>query len=545
MMFCGIDEIDITPRRETPGGAMSQFLSAVAGIRGWGEEEFLSWLWADLQQELEAIPLAEPEVRALQVISSVRPGERVIIYGDYDVDGLSATTLAMELMLARGAAVRYFIPHRFLEGYGFHVNTARKIAARGCDLLLVVDCGTKDVEALEVIDQAGIPTVVFDHHTPGDGLPKGVLVNPHCFDLPTPLTALCAAGVLWSWIWRSRIMDRSWTAARLDLACLATVADCMDLSVPLNRCIVKEGLKLIRRSPRRGIGALLGRLGVEPQDVDEEVLSMKLIPCLNAPGRLDLAEEAVRLLYPGDGSVEPLVDRVLSLNEERRRLSSVIMKDAQGDLDRHVYHGKDWPVGVLSSVASRLCNDRGRPVALVAPAGDGLRGTLRIPNGAGDAVKILSRMSHMLSAFGGHRCAAGFSVQRHHWEAVREGLEAALRELPSDRCRLDVIHWPLDRIDQSMEEDLDALGPFGMGNPAPLLYHPGGFQVEPMGRTGRVSKLLAQGREIVAFASPLELQGMEARGIVYRPKMEAWRGRRRLKLYLEKVVLSSGEGVDR
>lgn len=516
-------------------------MSSIAAMRGWDEDRFLGWIHSTLEGELDKIPLNEEEGRALKLISGVLPGDRVIIYGDYDVDGLSATTLALELMLARGASVRYFIPHRCSEGYGFHASTARRIAARGCDLLMVVDCGTKDEEALGVMAQAGIPVVVFDHHLPGDSLPEGVLVNPHCFKKfkdPSPLVDLCATGVLWCWIWRSRIVDRSWAMERLDLACLATVADCMDLSVPLNRCIVREGLGVMRRSPRRGIGALLSKLGVDRESLDEETLAMKVIPCLNAPGRLGLAEDVVRLLYPGDGAVEPLADRVMALNHERRRLSSMIIRDAREDLTRHVYHGDNWPVGVLSSVASRLCCERGRPVALVAPTEGGLRGTLRIPNGSGDAVGLLTSISEHLSAFGGHRYAAGFSVDLGRWEIVRDKLEHLLREVPSEDQRIDALDWPLSMLDPSVEEDLELLGPFGMGNPWPMLYHPGGFSVEPLGRSGRVSRLVADGWDLVAFAPPAELECLHVEGFVYRPKLEVWRGRRRLKLYLERAAVA-------
>ncbi|MCX7828342.1 MAG: DHH family phosphoesterase [Thermanaerothrix sp.] len=541
-----MDKIKLVPRSgdRAPSGNLGPLLGSIAAMRGVDEEGFLRWLCSDLEDQLKGIPLNEQERRAFDLISKVRPGDRVIIYGDYDVDGLSATTLALEMMLERGAAVRYFIPHRCHEGYGFHLSTARRIAMKGCDLLLVVDCGTKDVEALDAIASAGIPTVVFDHHLPGEALPQGVLVNPHCFDEPSQLSALCATGVLWAWIWRTSILDRSWVMGRLDLACLATVADCMDLSVPLNRCIVREGLEVIRRSARRGIGVLLSKLGVDREGIDEEVLSMKVIPCLNAPGRLGLAEDAVRLLYPGRDPVEGLADRVVSMNEERRRLSSMIMKDTQEDANRHVYHGPNWPVGVLSSVASRLCCERGRPVALVAPTDGGLRGTLRIPNGSGDAVGLLSRISNHLSAFGGHRYAAGFSVEVENWDFVRDKLEGLLREIPSEDRRIEALDWPLAMVGQEMEEDIARLKPFGMGNPSPLLFHRGGFSVEPMGKTGRVSRLVASGRELVAFAPPAELEGLDVVGFVYRPKLEYWRGRRRLKLYLERAVLEGpGGGV--
>ncbi|WP_245522710.1 single-stranded-DNA-specific exonuclease RecJ [Thermanaerovibrio velox] len=539
-----MDKIKLVPRSgfEGASGNLSLLLGSIAAMRGIDEEEFLRWLYSDLEDQLNAIPLNEQERRAFSLISNVRPGDRVIIYGDYDVDGLSATTLALELMLELGASVRYFIPHRSNEGYGFHISTAKRIAMKGCDLLVVVDCGTKDVGALDLIAAAGIPTVIFDHHLPGEKMPGGVLVNPHCFDAPSPLTALCATGVLWAWIWRTSLMNRSWAMGRLDLACLATVADCMDLSVPLNRCIVREGLEVIRKSPRRGIGVLLSKLGVDVEGVDEEVLSMKVIPCLNAPGRLGLAEDAVRLLFPGDAPVEGLADRVVSMNEERRRLSSMIMRDAQGDVHRHVYHGSNWPVGVLSSVASRLCCERGRPVALVAPTEGGLRGTLRIPNGSGDAVGLLSNIAEHLSAFGGHKYAAGFSVDAERWDLVRDKLEGLLRAMPSEDQRVDVLDWPLSMVGQDIEEDVERLKPFGMGNPAPLLFHRGGFSVEPMGKTGRVSRLVASGRELVAFASQSDLEGLDLVGFVYRPKLEFWRGKKRLKLYLERAVLAGPEG---
>ena len=527
---------------------LSPFLAGLLALRGsetpGTSEDLEPWLSPDLEALLSSMPLAPEERRARDLLGSLGPGTRAVVYGDYDVDGLTSTTLALELLLLKGASVRYFIPHRFDQGYGFHPSVARDLARRGCDLLVVVDCGTKDREAVEAVREAGVPVLIFDHHLPGDHPPgDAVLVNPHATEGPLLARQLCAAGVLWSWIARAEMAPPEWLEERLGLVCLATVADCMTLQSPLNRALVRRGLGILRRRPRQGLRLLFQRLELEISLLDEEDLAMKVIPCLNAAGRLDLAERAVQLLHPGQLPLEPLVERLVDLNQRRRALSGRVHRDAREDEGRHVHEGPDWPVGVLSSVASRLCCERGRPVALVAPTEGQLRGTLRMPEG-GDAVAVLQELAPDLAAWGGHRQAAGFAVERHRWEGVRPRLEELLRAVPRLLEPLNVLEWSLEDLTPTVWEEAERLRPFGMGNPHPLFLQRGTeHRVMPLGKTGKVCRVLVPGGEMVAFDEERTLDRASPWGWVYRPRQEAWRGRRQLRFYLERVVQDPQDGT--
>jgi single-stranded-DNA-specific exonuclease len=504
------------------------------------------WLEPAVSSLLDRVDLGGGVLEAKKVFERIGPGSRVVVYGDYDVDGVSATTLAARLCGRRGADVGYFIPHRHQEGYGLHGKVVSRIIQRGCDFLVAVDCGTSSVSALEMARENGIEVLVFDHHLPPGELsspPLGaVLVNPQVAGNPEAKT-LCGTAVLWSWAWESEIDDRNWLLENLGLVALATVADCVPLG-SLNRALVGEGLKKIREGREPGLTELSVQLGLDLGGLDSESLAMKLIPCLNAPGRLDFADLAVKVLS-GEEPMQKSVDELVSLNRKRQGLTAKILEEAIPLVEgkRCFVAGKeDWPVGVLSGVASRICSEIRRPVALAAGVGSGMvRGTLRVPRG-GNAVSVLETMSSSLQEWGGHRQAAGFSVERERWPHVRNCLEEALSalEIPEEDP-VDVVDLHPAEINLEMIEDIERLGPFGIGNPAPLFYVGDSekSRIIPLGKTGQHVRVAFGDVYIIAFRSA-ELARSETpvEGWVYRVRKSYWRGRPRVELFLEKPVYS-------
>ena len=483
---------------------------------------------------------------AKRVFDRIGPGSRVVVYGDYDVDGVSATTLATRLCSRRSADVKYFIPHRHQEGYGLHERVVRRIAQRGCDVLVAVDCGTSSALSIDVAKNLGMNVLVFDHHLPQErsaDAPSGaVLVNPQ-FAGSKEAKNLCGAAVLWAWAWKSASVEKEWLLENLGLVALATVADCVPLG-SLNRAIVREGLTKIREGREPGLTALSSRLGLDLEGLDSEALAMKLIPCLNAPGRLELADLAVKVLS-SEPPVERSVDELVALNRKRQGLTAKILEDAAPLLEGKrccVMEKEDWPVGVLSGVASRICSEMGRPVALAAPVGSGMvRGTLRVPKG-GDAVSVLKGLSASLQEWGGHCQAAGFSVDRERWPLVRDSLEAVLEglEIPEEDP-VDVLDLDPASLTLASLEEVDQLGPFGMGNPGPLFYvdHKRSDRITPLGKTGQHVRIAFGDVSIVAFRSPALMKDADSiEGWLYRARMTFWRGKPRVELFLEKPVLS-------
>jgi len=541
-----IDELSADLAKEV---GCSPLVATLMRIRGAsGKAKAMEFLSTSLLPLMGSLDLGTGGSKAEEIYGRIGPGSRVVVYGDYDVDGVSATTLAARLFSRRGAGVGYFIPHRHQEGYGLHEKIVRRIAQRGCDVLVAVDCGTSSGSAIETARSLGLEVIVFDHHLPQETSPEGslgnFLVNPQVGGCQEA-KQLCGTAVLWAWAWKTVPEEREWLCDNLGLVALATVADCVPLG-PLNRALVRNGLAKIREGAEPGLSALSAKLGIDLDTLDSESLAMKVVPCLNAPGRLELADLSVKVLSfePPSGSA---VDDLVALNRKRQGLTAKIMEEATPFMEGKaccVAGKEDWPVGVLSGVASRICSEMGVPVVLAAPVGSGLvRGTLRVPKG-GDAVSVLKGLSASLEEWGGHRQAAGFSVKREGWPSVRDSLEAILAGLElEEENSTDVLDAHPESLTLGTLDEIESLGPFGMGNPAPLFYvdRKRADRINPLGKTGQHVKIECGTASIVAFRSPELLRDSDlVEGWVYRARRGSWKGSPRVELFLERPVLADG-----
>ncbi|MDR0649793.1 MAG: DHH family phosphoesterase [Synergistaceae bacterium] len=529
----------------------SSFMASLLWMRGVDVDAALNerekWITPDLAGWLDGAELGADAKKACDIWAGIKEGDNVVVYGDYDVDGISSTSFMLELALLKGARVRYYIPHRYSQGYGFHPSVVKAIAGKGCkcDLLVVVDCGTQNAEAALEAKSSGIPVLIFDHHLARERIAScDALINPHV-DGNELSRDLCAAGVVWCWAWKNEIAPRDWLLKRLDLTALATVADCVPMSSPLNRAIVREGIAAMRRSPREGLCALMRGMDLDPASVDSDSLAMRIIPCLNAAGRLEFADLAMKLFFP-KGNVDEQAGKLIDLNRRRRDMSTKIINDVDTGTSsnahyKHVLFGKDWPAGVLSSVASHVCASRDVPIVLAAPAQPSLiRGTLRVPVGV-DAEAILSTLSSDLASWGGHRMAAGFSVEAGKWEEVRDKLEALLSDAKAEDEKEDILYWSPAELDITAWKDAERLGPFGVGNPHPRLFcaNKGRINAEPLGRKGNHIRVFVEGRELLGFSGEhLLYSDFSPSGWVYKPRVNFWRCSESLQLVLEKVVVS-------
>lgn len=549
VVICSKDEFNIYRPGQTATDIASRldcslFQAALLEMRGVTSETsdsiINSWLSPNMESMLERLDLGATNSVAVDVFRSLNEKSDVVVYGDYDVDGITATALAVEMVMQRKASVRYFIPHRFNQGYGLHSDVAMSIVKRKCDLVVVVDCGTQDVEAVRLIKESGIPIVILDHHLAEGELAKSdTMVNPQ---IGGDMTAkrLCAAGVVWCWAWQNELLPRDMLRQLLDLVALATIADCVSLASPLNRVLVQEGLDVLRRATRPGLAILMDKLGLTPSALDSEDMAMKIIPCLNAAGRLYLADLAVKILFDADDLPEK-VDQIIGLNKKRRELSSKILEQVDrqdSEPYQYVLTDEHWSVGVLSSVASRICSERNAPVALVASVGEIMRGTMRMPAG-GDAVGILKTLASKLNTWGGHRLAAGFSVKIDKWQEVRDELEKILSNVKVSSDKEDLLYWSPSELDLKAWHEAEKLGPFGMDNPCPKLYSPynGNVKISPLGKNGKHVKIDLGESTLLGFGASEIIKDRESlMGWVYRPRVDTWRNITSLQLVLEKMV---------
>ncbi|MBQ6970725.1 MAG: DHH family phosphoesterase [Synergistaceae bacterium] len=512
------------------------------------------WIYPDFTKQMNSLDLCEGSKAAKLLWDSKSSLGNVLVYGDYDTDGISSTVLAMEIFRNKAAQVRYFIPRRDVHGYGLNADVLDKIAVSGCNTLVVTDCGTNDSEMLRKLADKGINIFVFDHHSLSAPITIPTIVNP-CINMEAgDHQKICATAVLWCWAWKENIVPRDFLRYEVDLVTLATIADCMPLH-SLNRMLVRGGMSLMRRNPRRGLSALFNCLGINKSQLSEEHLSMRVIPCLNAPGRIATADTGVRALL-GAGSndtVYQCVNELMRINRKRQTLTENIAREIDdwiitGQVKRNVLYNEQWPIGVLSGVASRICAQYNRPIVLVAPVGSKVvRGTLRVPEG-GDAVGILREIAHKLDAWGGHKYAAGFSVLTENWQEVCADLERMLTDIKiKPESVTPVINIVPSDITISDWRAVSELGPFGNSNPSPKFYtdHDAyGFEINTMGKDGKHSFVRVSNARLLAFNTPARdvaaLLG-RVKGWIYHPRLDYWRNEEQLQFILDCAVTEGGK----
>jgi len=504
-------------------------------------EQAREWLNPSLNSMLDTVDIGVDSHFKSSFWSQIDDSKNIAVYGDYDVDGVCSTVLAMELVMAKGGKTRYFIPHRHEQGYGLHEEVIDLILEGGADGIIVVDCGSKDQITIKGILDRGKDLMVYDHHLPDNdsGVVPSWLVNPQLQGDHQSRT-LCATAVLWVWAYQNRIMPHEWMYSKLDLVALATLADCMPLGL-LNRSMVMEGMKSIKHNPRPGLLELIDLLGIPRTMIDEEKLVMKVIPCLNAPGRMDVADGAVNLLA-GSGNSRINAQRIISINRKRQETSKMTFQELnkhRNIKDTRVFYCPDWHIGVLSGVASNLCSSTNEPIILAAPVNGKIRGTLRVPKGA-NAVKILDDISPYLDEWGGHEHAAGFAVETERWVELFPLLESRLSRVETEPPLITAMAIPAHEMNIRLYNEIILLSPFGNGNPRPLFYHEwkGTEKVRPLGKDGLHRKISIKDVDILAFNSVDHLSAIrEPEGLVYYPRLDTWRGKTRLQLILEAIIV--------
>ena len=505
----------------------------------------------DFRRQLENLDLGEGSRKARELWNSKSSFGNVLVYGDYDTDGISSTVLAMEIFRNKAAQVRYFIPKRDTQGYGLNAEILDKLISWGCNTLVVVDCGTNDSKMLENLKNAGINIFVFDHHSVSSELTIPTIVNPSINMEAGEVQKICATAVLWCWACKEKIISNDFLKYSVDLVALATIADCMPLH-NLNRLLVRYGMNLMKTNPRRGLGALFDCLGINKSQLSEEHLSMKIIPCLNAPGRIATADVGVRALL-GTGSndaVYSCVNELTRINRKRQSLTeeitnTIITGITNGRITQKVLYHEAWPIGVLSGVASRICAQYNRPIALAAPANGGkvVRGTLRVPEG-GDAVGVLKEVSEKLEAWGGHKYAAGFSVLIQNWQELSRDLDRILTDIKIAPKQLkSVINIPPLDMTISDYRAVSELGPFGNNNPAPRFFTVNNLdltEILPLGKDNKHACIKISSARLLAFnTSPKEILSMikNIKGFIYHPRLDHWKNEEQLQFILDYAVI--------
>ena len=436
-----------------------------------GEEDLSDpFLLTDMQKACE---------RIWQAIDN---GETIVVFGDYDVDGVTATALLYQHLKGMGATVKCMLPSREGDGYGLSRNAIQSIHDKGYQLIVTVDNGISAVEEAEFAAELGIDLIITDHHLPPETLPKAVaVVDPRRLDDTSPFKGLCGAGVAFK---LCAALDGCPPEEMLDycgdLAAVGTVADVMPL-VGENRTLVKAGLRQLQQTDRPGLEALLEEVGLAGRPITAENISYAIAPRINAAGRMDNAVTALQLVLCEDPDrAEELAHKLNEINVKRQETELEIFKAAQVLLEQQperledrvmLLWGRDWHPGVIGIVASRLVERTGRPVIVVTVDEHGeCKGSGRSVPGF-NLHACIGSCADLLIRYGGHAMAAGLSVREENLPELRRRLnEWAARECPvlhtaPLECDLP-IH--LDRVTVDSVRRIDALAPFGAENPTPV-----------------------------------------------------------------------------
>jgi len=455
--------------------------------RGWHDPAVAAAvLDASLAKGLRSPLLFTEMTRAAErLLGAVRRGERIAIYGDYDVDGISASTELLLFLRELGCEPLVHIPHRMRDGYGVHVGALRSLRESGVGLVVTADCGAAAHEEIIEASRLGLEVIVCDHHqNPATRPPAFAVLNPVVASAGFPFAGLCAAGVMFYLLLGTRMLLRETGGPipdlrrYLDLAALGTVADLVPL-VEENRVIVKYGLREMARNPRPGVRALLDLGGISEATVD--TIGFRLGPRLNASGRLADAIRAVELLASNEGPMaRRLAAELDAHNSQRRGIEDATVEEAEQmiaalpDASRRrsfVLASEGWHPGVVGIVASRLVERYFRPVVLLAIEGELARGSARgIPSV--HLFEVLRGAADLLERYGGHRMAAGLTIRSERIGALAERFETATAATTTDasfvpELRIDA-RVELDALSPEALQDVEKLEPFGQGNPRPL-----------------------------------------------------------------------------
>jgi len=514
--------------------------------------------------------LAGAPAAAERIARAVRDGERIVIYGDYDVDGMTAIAILHACLRLLGAKPDFYVPHRLDEGYGVNAEAIEKIAADGVNLLITVDCGISAAGPLAAATEAGIDVIVTDHHSLPDALPDAVaIVHPALGEPAYPNVHLAGAGVAFKLAWqvaravcgRDRV-DEPMRDFLLDATCLAALGTIADV-VPLvgeNRSLAAFGLRGLPATKHPGLRALLESAKLTGEKLDAYHVGFLLAPRLNACGRMGHARLAVELLTgANEARARSIAEYLNQQNTKRQRVEREIAAEATERVVAEGLDGPDhriivlasenWHGGVIGIVASRLVEKFSRPAILVAVGDQGGQGSGRSIPGFHMRDALAACAEH-LQSFGGHAMAGGIRIAPDQIEPFARAMDGyALKHVPAEQLTPSLVidaETTLAGLTYTATDHITRLGPFGQGNPRPVVAVRGVRMIAPaqrMGRSGKTVSLLvgednARVRCVGFSMGDLAdlLAGVRVVDIAGTPTLNSFRGRTTVELQLKDVL---------
>lgn len=460
---------------------VNKLLATILANRGIVEEKqidkFLHPKRSDFYNPYE---MPDMEIAVSRIIKAIENEEKTIIYGDYDVDGITSVTVLKSFLEERGLEVAEYIPNRLNEGYGLNNNAVEKIASQGYTLMITVDCGISAVEEVRYANELGIETIITDHHEPGNELPAALaVVDAKRKDNKYPFRNLAGVGVVFKLsqaIGMRLDLEEKEYLKYLDIVCIGTISDIVPL-VDENRVIVKLGLKLVEQTKNLGLRSILKSAGYSK--IDSTTISFGVAPRINASGRMGHQEDALKLFLSKEiDEVNELTQKLNDYNRIRQETEkniyaeviSKIEKDNLSEKNTIVVMGKNWHHGVIGIVSSKITEMYFKPSILLCEEDDCGKGSGRSIPGF-DLYEALTECKEFIDRFGGHSMAIGINIKKENFENFKNKLE----EIATQKHIEDIVpilkidaQVSLDEINKDMVESLKELEPFGEENKTPL-----------------------------------------------------------------------------
>lgn len=540
------------------------------GIRSLQEGKF--FLFGTLRDLHDPFLLPDMEKAVERIWRGLEKNEHILIYGDYDVDGVTATSLLILFFRSLGKRVSYYIPYRLKEGYGLNADAIKAIRDKGVTLIITVDCGISSRQEIEYANSLGIDVIVTDHHEPptsneiGESLlPAYAVINPKRNDSRYPFPDLAGVGIAFKLaeaLAEKTVDSRQSTVNSyryLDLVALGTIADLAPLTGE-NRILVREGLKLLEGTSNSGVLSLLEVSGLSGRTITAGNVGFMLAPRINAAGRLGRADMAVRLLTTEEKEEAERLARYLDTqNKERQGIEEAISREArknivEGGLAERSFillSSPDWHQGVIGVVASRIAEEFYRPTVLISMDNNGVgKGSARSIPGL-NIYKALSQCASFLDRFGGHKYAAGLTILGDRIKVFQEKMEEVIaKEIDPDgfvpKLRIDA-EVRLPEMTIPLAEELNLLSPFGVANPEPTLILRGLKTTYPrlVGKNHLKMTVFpssgGRGVEAVGFHMGEALPGIMENGgtvdLAFFPQINEWGGKANLQLRLKDIRL--------
>ena len=561
---------EINPKADQMAKSLkiSPLLAQVLINRGVGSDATAhSFLSPKLAELIEPEKMPGAVEAAKRIKQAVVNKEKISIYGDYDVDGITSTSILWHLLTILGGNVDYYIPHRVEEGYGLNDEAVKQLAESGTDLIVSVDCGVTAVKQVELAKEIGMDIIITDHHQIGAELPPAdVIVHPGIdgYANPDSAGAMVAFKLAWAIVNQSRTTSktpdelRSFLLNATTLAAIGTIADVVTLTGE-NRILTSFGLKSLAQSDLMGVQALIRSAELDNEELDSYTIAFKLAPMLNAAGRMGHARLAVDLFTSSsEMQCYKIAEYLKEQNKLRQQCQRKIYKEAkQMIVNNHLNHpdrrtivlaGENWHTGIIGIVASRVVDDFYRPAIVLNTDGELAQGSGRSVAGF-DLFKALCACSEHLESFGGHEMAAGLKLKIDKIADFINAFEKYAQDCIDDEtvtATLDIdAACSIGELDFNMVKHLKHLEPFGQGNPAPVFATKGVHRISPPRRVGAkgdhlqiaISDNTASVRCIGFGMGKYEKKILEAEyfSIAYEPQFNTYNGNTTVQFALKDI----------